>query len=359
VNIGLGRILVLLSLSYPCFSSLAIVTCEFAAESLSQVSSEQTIKIELNVRDGRHGGKIHLFTKIKEEWGSSARVFGRAPQGDPTWVITALGPETAQFFGFKMNGHVLEIPSPKEFNRALKALNKFLPPDEQLTLEFRYTGKEDASGNPIEAEWGADTYLRRFVEENVLPCARTGVTLAHDMSFHTGGNLWDKADTNLAQRQTETILLFAHYVKQELPSRRISAARAEAIAEALKLTRTKDIDDATGLIMPLVAGEPQVKDVQVLYNKYTRQGLSPQEFLDKFVSEMGLSSTEGEQVRRLVREFHTIAPPLVENYGQGRSTPPEEMCRRIKVKILHIQEAARKANQEEKDVQPVVRKKSA
>ncbi|MBK8202781.1 MAG: hypothetical protein IPK68_10835 [Bdellovibrionales bacterium] len=78
------------------FFSLPKVSIDFIAfPRIPAVQAEQVIV-------GKGGGGYFLFRRIGQTWRRHGGPNFFAPESDPTWIISALGPRVAAFLGFRL-----------------------------------------------------------------------------------------------------------------------------------------------------------------------------------------------------------------------------------------------------------------
>lgn len=135
--------------------------------------SADTLEFNGQRSDTPLNGLIYSIVPIDGVWLSSR---GEPDiQGDPRYPIMVLGQNSAEFFGFRIYGNRMDIPSAENLIDRINILQGHLP-------EFFPVGLYlDSSTVPLATR----DYVERYAYEGFLPVARQGRLYVHDAIYHS------------------------------------------------------------------------------------------------------------------------------------------------------------------------------
>jgi hypothetical protein len=176
----------------------------------SGIAKEKTVFI-IDQGLGRHQGEIYRIRKDGESWLSVFQTAQKAPQGNPLWMVRALGPQAASYFSFAViTDSEAWVPSGRELSAAIDRFNEGLNSQNER-IPIRYY---DAEQNKSLAE----SYLEAFALRAELPVSSDPTTRMHDLSWHTSGIFLPQNLVQHAQRQSLAVLDFVATLKKKHPS---------------------------------------------------------------------------------------------------------------------------------------------
>ncbi len=203
-----------------------------------------TIKIE-SVVAGEHGGQRLVLRRTAARWLSDYRSVRFDPQGDPRWFIETMGPEAAEFFGFKVMGDDrVIVPDGNEFNGAIKKINAQLVKmgKEPIEISFYITAGVDNTN--------VADYIRAYGNSHALPIAASGNHLMHDLSFHSGAIFFPGHLVRLSGYFSRFLDGYLQFVQRKYQTDPMKAAAIRHISFLMRMNHTVTIDTSTGTINP-------------------------------------------------------------------------------------------------------------
>lgn len=195
------RYLTLLSLFLLQFQSIAEGPCELTAirnQAYEAFEHDIRQRVEIALNDPHASTRQPILMHPPSEqsvpltlrpgephWGSAIGLEDLNPQGNPFNFFAAGGIETAEFFGFRVDGDTLHVPRARRLQSALDQIHASHP--ELVAIQFT----ESPTGKVSSRE-----YLRRFADHGEIPIAAPDATTVnastdhaslflHDIGFHT------------------------------------------------------------------------------------------------------------------------------------------------------------------------------
>lgn len=167
-------------------------------------------------RNSKLGYRI-LKKKDDEIWASKGGNAFFAPDGDPTWIFSALGPELAGFFGFYLlDENTMTMPSILFFNQRIRLMNRLLQKNNRTAIPVRFYLPTQLSKDDLN-KIGATTYQEAYLgfqQKGMVPWA--GNELVHDLSFHILEILHTEPLRQNFNYRAKWALQFAAFLRQEL-----------------------------------------------------------------------------------------------------------------------------------------------
>ena len=210
----------------------------------SRRQSSPTISIESYER-GEHGGRRMVLKRTAARWLSDYRSVRYDPQGDPRWFIETMGPDAAEFFGFKIMGdNRVVVPDGSEFNGAITKINAQLISmgKEPIEISFYVTTGVDNTN--------VADYIRAYGRSHALPIAASGNHLMHDLSFHSGAIFFPGHLVRLSGYFSRFLDGYLEFVKDKYQANPTQAAAVRHIAFLMRMNHTVTIDTATATVNP-------------------------------------------------------------------------------------------------------------
>ncbi len=206
--------------------------------------TEPTVTVIRNFK-GKHGGRRLILEKVGASWLSNYATVSYDPQGDPRWFIEVMGTEAAEFFGFKiLSDYTVQVPDGKEFNGALKKINRYLKSigKEQIEIGFYVTADNENTK--------VGEYVRDFGFASLLPLALNGNHLIHDLSFHTGAIFLPGHLIRLASYFARFLDGYIGFLSERYADHPAKLAAVKHFAFLLRINQTVLIDTGTGTVNP-------------------------------------------------------------------------------------------------------------
>lgn len=192
---------------------------------------------------GHFGGNRLVLKKIGVDWISNFETIGYDHQGDPRWLIEALGAQAAAYFGFvKMDENHMMVPDGAEFQGAIAAVNARLvelgkPP---IPIKFYITETNDN----VKVKF----YVTQFADHAAIPIAPSGNHLIHDLSFHTGAIFLPPPLVALKQQTAKFLNAFLESEERKYQTDEWQHRALRYYSYLLRMHETQFIDMATGLV---------------------------------------------------------------------------------------------------------------
>lgn len=227
------------------FFSLPKVSIDFIAfPRIPAVQAEQVFV-------GNDGEGYFLFRRIGQTWRRHGGPNFFAPESDPTWIISALGPRVAAFLGFRLiRSDLMYAPNSVLFNQRIAALNKLLKRHGFEEISARWTAEiqHEVSSDGIKLSY-SENYVREFYFENLAPFAPKEIV--HDTAHHALDVLWTQDQLAPMKARMGIVINFADFIREfkfdaeEYPL--LSASRyREALIALLFQTQARNKDNHSG-----------------------------------------------------------------------------------------------------------------
>lgn len=231
----------LLALNAPFESNDPFFLLEKLSTDFRDFPSDPAVRAE-HVSLGNNGEGYFLFRRIGDTWRSYSRPNPFAPNGDPTWVISALGPKVAAFFGFRLMSsdlmkhkpyrvllafgsraakkfgfrplsfHFMYAPNSILFNRRIEAMNLLLKKNGFEEISVRWTKDFQSESSPEGVQYSySERFVREFVFRDRSPFAPNEIV--HDTSHHALEVALTQDQLAPIKARVGTLISFADFVR--------------------------------------------------------------------------------------------------------------------------------------------------
>ncbi len=204
--------------------------------------TDPTVRIGA-VLPGKHGGQRLEVEKTGATWASGYTTVGYDPQGDPRWLVDALGCDEARYFGFEILSDTKAIvPNRAELMGAIEKINVHLKSKKKQPIEITYY---DADEKNVKVK----DYISNYLSRRGLPLASGGNHFLHDISFHTGAILAPKVALDFMAAKTQYMSEFADHLEMSFAEgTALEQKAAKVIAHRIRHRAVELIDGATALL---------------------------------------------------------------------------------------------------------------
>lgn len=164
---------------------------------------------------GPEGDGYYLLTRITDTWRSGSGPSFFAVDGDPTWIISALGARLAGFLGFRLlSATKMIVPNAWLFNRRILALNALLRKKGFEEIFIRWSPTIEL---PSDGKYGsyAEEYLRAYYFDRISPFSEDEMT--HDTAFHSLEILSSASQVRPLMARIGIAIQFADFIRRVIP----------------------------------------------------------------------------------------------------------------------------------------------
>jgi hypothetical protein len=210
---------------------------------------DKTIEV-VGSRKGNFGGKILRIKRFGAAWTSNFATMGYDAQGDPGWIMDALGPKASAVLGFHMIGaHEIECPDRTELLNGLNHL------EHQLQAQGVASPVNFIAPQPSKAV--LKQYLENFAYRKSLPIEDDRANenhYFHDVGFHLGAKFLPDELVLRARGRVDYHLQFFEYLRQKYESDPLKLSAIKFFQKQLNLDISSGwVDDGTGFMTPWIA----------------------------------------------------------------------------------------------------------
>ncbi|MBL7546015.1 MAG: hypothetical protein JNL11_19505 [Bdellovibrionaceae bacterium] len=239
------------------------------------------------------GAGFFILSRVANTWKSSLGPNTFAPESDPTWVLSALGPKVASFLGFRMlDDDTFIVPNAVLFNQRIEYMNIRLVRNGFEPISVRWAEKIPLSKNPDDTiRTYSESYLRAAVLKMTSPFQTKEIT--HDTAHHALDVLLTDKLRGPQQMRDTIAIEFSDFVRdytstypRRFPLLSISSNR-EAVLALFFQTLANNHDGFSGRIPLQVLLElaPGNFENFRVYDSHLGREFSPTEALARIVFE--------------------------------------------------------------------------
>lgn len=200
---------------------------------------------------GHPFGEQWVVERTGDSWFSNYQDDSRAVQGNPKWLIEALGPQAALVFGFQqLSSRELLVPSVELLNRAIEEINRRLPSVEAIPLSFypQLNANKDYYNRMFALRGALPVGPPPEIDASAEPMQRMATTnrFIHDLSFHSSAIL-------LPPRTLEILRIHAGLILQgfEQSSKGFQNQHPNRVSENQRALQKMHLDLSTELDLVL------------------------------------------------------------------------------------------------------------
>lgn len=163
---------------------------------------------------GKDGEGYFLLRKGGKTWRRLGGPNFFAVESDPTWIISALGPKVAAFFGFRLvSEDVMYAPNSLLFNNRIVAMNLLLKKKGLEEIPVRWVEKTQPAVSPDGVKLSySETYVREFYFNDQIPFSPKEII--HDSSHHALDVLWTRDQLGPINARIGALIRFADFVRE-------------------------------------------------------------------------------------------------------------------------------------------------